>query len=189
LVTRSAHSKDKNHLRIPTAFLRAQSTVKIVLGGAGKSDASAGLSMALRNFSRRAFSPAGQPILINWRRGLVRLWLLVSAGWVMGWTIYLVMYSLQGGYNGNRDFVAIPVLLLAPPLAFFVFGLATGWAFRGFQAEHQDQSPKQVRESRTKTRETAELAGRIEQWSKANGNDARTEALHQLLARSPRSSK
>jgi hypothetical protein len=57
----------------------------------------------------------------------------------MGWTIHLIMYSLQGGYNGNRDFVAIPILLLAPPLALFIFGWATGWAFRGFQAE--DESP------------------------------------------------
>ena len=54
--------------------------------------------MALHNFSRRAFSPAAEPIVINWRRGLFRVWLLISAGWVMGWTIYLIMYSLQGGY-------------------------------------------------------------------------------------------
>jgi hypothetical protein len=105
--------------------------------------------MALYNFPRRAFSHAAEPVLINWRRGLFRIWLLVSAGWVMGWTIYLIMYSLRGGYSGNRDFVAIPILLLAPPLAFLIFGLATGWAFRGFQAEHQDQSPKQLPESNT----------------------------------------
>jgi hypothetical protein len=29
------------------------------------------------------------------------IWLLTSAGWVMGWTIYLIMYGLQGGYTGN----------------------------------------------------------------------------------------
>ena len=81
---------------------------------------------------RRAFRTSPEPLLINWRRGLFRVWLLVSAGWVMGWTIYLIMYSLQGGYSGNRDFVAIPILLLAPPLALFIFGVATGWAFRGF---------------------------------------------------------
>ena len=89
--------------------------------------------MALRNFSR--FSRVVEPMLINWGRGLLRIWILISAGWIMGGTIYLVMYSLQGGYNGNRDFVAIPILLLAPPVALLIFGSATGWAFRGFQAK------------------------------------------------------
>ena len=98
--------------------------------------------MALYNFSRRAFSPATEPILINWRRGLFRIWLLISAGWIMGWAIYLIMYSLQGGYSGHRDFVAIPILLLAPPLALFIFALATAWAFRGFEAEDDEGSSK-----------------------------------------------
>jgi hypothetical protein len=57
----------------------------------------------------------------------------------MGWTIYLIMYTLQGGYAGNKDFVAIPILLLAPPLALLIFGLATGWAFRGFRAEGDER--------------------------------------------------
>jgi hypothetical protein len=95
--------------------------------------------MALHSFQRRAFRPPPEPMLINWRRGLFRVWLLVSAGWVMGWTIYLIMYGLQGGYSGNKDFVAIPILLLAPPLALLFFGWATGWAFRGFQPEDDHQ--------------------------------------------------
>jgi hypothetical protein len=59
---------------------------------------------------RRAFRTSPEPLLINWRRGLFRVWLLVSAGWVMGWTIYLIMYSLQGGYSGNRHFVASHII-------------------------------------------------------------------------------
>ena len=51
--------------------------------------------MALHNFPRHAFHPPPEPMLINWRRGLFCVWLLVSAGWVMGWTIYLIMYGLQ----------------------------------------------------------------------------------------------
>jgi hypothetical protein len=90
--------------------------------------------MALHSFQRRVFRPPPEPTPINWRRGLFRVWLPTSAGWVMGWTIYLIMYSLQGGYAGNRDFVAIPILLLAP-LALLIVGWATGWAFRGFQPE------------------------------------------------------
>jgi hypothetical protein len=98
---------------------------------------------------RRAFRTSPEPLLINWRRGLFRVWLLVSAGWVMGWTIYLIMYSLQGGYSGNRHFVAIPILLLAPPLALFIFGVPTGWAFRGFQAKDDERSPKQMPKQQT----------------------------------------
>jgi hypothetical protein len=105
--------------------------------------------MALHNFRRRAFSPAVAPIFINWRRGLFRIWLFISAGWIMGWAIYLAMYSLQGGYTGNRDFVAIPILLLAPPVALFIFALATAWAFRGFQAEDDKGASKQVPKSNT----------------------------------------
>jgi hypothetical protein len=109
---------------------------------AALSPATKGLLMVLHNFPRRPFPAPPEPMPINWRRGLFRVWLLTSAGWVMGWTIYLVMYSLQGGYNGNKDFVAIPILLLAPPAALFIFGLAVGWAFRGFQAEdHERCSP------------------------------------------------
>ena len=93
--------------------------------------------MALHSFPRRTLRTPPEPTPINWRRGLFRVWLLTSAGWVMGWTIYLIMYSLQGGYAGNKDFVAIPILLLAPPLALLIVGWATGWAFRRFQAEDQ----------------------------------------------------
>ena len=95
--------------------------------------------MALHSFPRRTLSTPPEPTPFNWRRGLFRVWLLTSAGWVMGWTIYLIMYSLQGGYADNKDFIAIPILLLAPPLALFMFGLAAGWAFRGFQAEAHER--------------------------------------------------
>jgi hypothetical protein len=33
--------------------------------------------LALHNASRRAFSPA-EPMLINWRRGLFRIWFLAG---------------------------------------------------------------------------------------------------------------
>ena|SRR3974377_875196 len=95
--------------------------------------------MALHGFPRRTLRTPPAPVPVNWRRGLFRLWLLASAGWFMGWTIYLIMYSLQGGYTGNRDFLAIPILLLAPPMALLIFGLAAGWALRGFQAEDPER--------------------------------------------------
>ena len=74
--------------------------------------------------------------LVNWRRGLFRVWLLVSAAWMMAWIIYLVMYGLRGGFRTTGDFFELPVLLFGPPIALLIFGVGAGWAFRGFKAEN-----------------------------------------------------
>ena len=53
----------------------------------------------------------------------------------MGWVIYLIMYGLHGGFKTTGDLLVIPVLLIGPPIALLLFGLATAWAFRGFKPE------------------------------------------------------
>jgi hypothetical protein len=84
---------------------------------------------------RRPFTARNEDsIPINWRRGMVRVWILVSAAWIMGWILYLILYSLQGGFKPS-DTLAIPVLLIGPPVALLLFGVAAGWAFRGFRVE------------------------------------------------------
>ena len=70
---------------------------------------------------------------LNLRRGLFRVWLLVSAGWIMGWTIYLIMDGIQGGLSTSGDLIVVPILLFAPPIALWFFGLAVGWALHGFE--------------------------------------------------------
>jgi hypothetical protein len=93
--------------------------------------------MAPYGIPRRSFSvKEEEPLPVNWRRGLFRVWLLFSAAWMMGWIIYLVMYGLQGGFKTTGDFLVLPVLLFGPPIALLLFGLAAGWAFRGFKAEN-----------------------------------------------------
>ena len=72
---------------------------------------------------------------LNWRRGLWRVWLLASAAWIMGWIVYLILYGIQGGFRTSSEFLAIPVLLIGPPIALLLFGLMAGWAFRGFKPE------------------------------------------------------
>ncbi len=69
---------------------------------------------------------------LNWRRGLLRIWLLVSAAWLMAWVVYLSMYGIQGGFKTPNDFLELPILLFGPPLALLVFGAMAGWAFKGF---------------------------------------------------------
>ncbi len=70
---------------------------------------------------------------INWRRGLFRVWLLVSGAWVMAWAIYLPIKGIEGGLRTVGDFVIIPLVLFGPPIALLLFGMAAGWSFRGFR--------------------------------------------------------
>ncbi len=72
---------------------------------------------------------------INWRRGLFRIWLLISAGWIMAWIIYFILNGIQGGFRTAGDFLVVPVLLFGPPIAVFVLAIAAGWAFRGFKMD------------------------------------------------------
>jgi hypothetical protein len=67
----------------------------------------------------------------NWRRGLWRLWVLASSAWLLGWGVYLTIWAIRSGFE-TSDLLAIPVLLVGPPLALLIFGLATSWAFKGF---------------------------------------------------------
>ncbi len=68
---------------------------------------------------------------LNWRRGWHRLWVLASIAWILGWGVYLSLYTIQFG-EPTKDLPTIPVILLGPPAALLAFGRATHWAFRGF---------------------------------------------------------
>ena len=92
--------------------------------------------MARYGIPRRAYGVNdNEKELINWRRGLFRVWVLLSAAWLMGWIIFLIMVGLQGGIQTTGDFLEIPVLLFGPPVALLLFGVAAGWAFRGFKID------------------------------------------------------
>jgi hypothetical protein len=52
----------------------------------------------------------------------------------MGWVIYFAIEVIRG--ESSLGLVA-PVVLLAPPIALLLFGMATRWAFQGFQPEGQ----------------------------------------------------
>lgn len=92
--------------------------------------------MSLYRGPRRTFSDRkNEPLNVNWRRGLFRVWALVSAAWVMAWAIYLIMYAIRVGLKTAGDFLVIPVMLFGPPVALLAFGVAAGWAFRGFKTD------------------------------------------------------
>jgi hypothetical protein len=84
-------------------------------------------------------TPNEPPVAINWRRGMFRIWILVSVAWMMGWIIYLTIFGLQGGFKEQTEYLAIPVVLIGPPIALLLLGLATSWAFRGFKPDEITQ--------------------------------------------------
>ena len=69
---------------------------------------------------------------LNWRRGLFRLWVLISVAWIMGWLISFAIEFIEGTWT-NRDFLAMAVILFGPPIALLLVAVATIWAFRGFE--------------------------------------------------------
>ena len=81
---------------------------------------------------RRSFTQQAKELApFNWRRGLLRVWLLLAVGWIMSWAHFFILLFLHGRFTKN-DFLVMPVLLLAPPIALLVFGVAARWAFQGF---------------------------------------------------------
>jgi hypothetical protein len=54
---------------------------------------------------------------LNWRRGLFRLWVLVSTAWMMGWIIYRGLQGINGGLKTTGDLLELPLLLFGPPTA------------------------------------------------------------------------
>ena len=72
--------------------------------------------------NRESGGRIGQIAQVNWRRGLFRLWLLLSAAWIMGWTVYIVVIGIKDGFKSFGDLFAIPVLLIGPPVRSFCLG-------------------------------------------------------------------
>jgi hypothetical protein len=80
---------------------------------------------------------------LNWSRGFLRLWLLVSAAWIMGWAIHVILSVLAQSFKTAEEYLAIPVIFFGPPIALLLCGLATAWAIRGFKLDEKpEQSPR-----------------------------------------------
>jgi hypothetical protein len=53
----------------------------------------------------------------------------------MGWIVYLIINGIKDGLQSSGNLLAIPVLLIGPPIALLLFGIVAGWALRGFTPE------------------------------------------------------
>jgi hypothetical protein len=51
----------------------------------------------------------------------------------MGWLIYFVIELIAGNWSGP-DVLTVPVVLFGPPAAILIMGIATRWAFQGFES-------------------------------------------------------
>ncbi len=96
--------------------------------------------MAPFGIPRRPLGVNDNEPTVNWRRGLLRLWLLISVAWIMGWLVYLAMYGIQVGFKRWGDVLEIPILLFGPPVALLLFGAMARWAFKGFAPD--DNRPR-----------------------------------------------
>ena len=82
----------------------------------------------------RRFNIQQEKTPVNWRRGMFRLWMLVSSAWVMGWLIYFAIKFMSGEFS-TQQMPVVPVVLVGPPLALLLFGLGARWAIRGFDTD------------------------------------------------------
>lgn len=62
---------------------------------------------------------------------MFRLWALISTAWILGWVIYFAIEFISGETT-RRDLPAVAIILLGPPAALLLIGIATRWAFLGF---------------------------------------------------------
>jgi hypothetical protein len=75
----------------------------------------------------------------NWRRGLLRVWLLLSAAWIMGWVVYLIIYGIRAGFQSSGDLLAIPNQSGGAPLSTHEKG-RTRWLIRRPKSTRQPEA-------------------------------------------------
>jgi hypothetical protein len=71
----------------------------------------------------------------NWRRGLLRAWALLSALWIIGFSVFLffVLGRPPTIHWGAENLAFLAGFLFVPPLALLALGVATAWVLKGFR--------------------------------------------------------
>src|SRR5262245_31621264 len=90
------------------------------------------LSMARFGLPNRNDQRIREIAQVHWQHGLFRVSLLLPAARITGWSVYLILNGIKDGVQRSGDLLAIPVLLVGPPIAPLLFGIVAGWAVRGF---------------------------------------------------------
>ena len=70
---------------------------------------------------------------MNWKRGFFRCWIGVSALWIVAaGALFAFLYAEFGYAWNNNTFFALIGMVLLPPGALFLVGLALIWVATGF---------------------------------------------------------
>jgi hypothetical protein len=69
---------------------------------------------------------------MNFRGGTIRLWIVISALWSIGWVVLIVSNWAQGEPPTKYDVFAAPLVVAAPWLVTAAV-LAAGWVVAGFR--------------------------------------------------------
>jgi hypothetical protein len=74
---------------------------------------------------------------MNWRRGLLRTWIVLTIAWVVLFVgLVIVAYVTVDGDFGipNRElFLKLASLLLVPPIGLLLVGFLLIWTVKGFR--------------------------------------------------------
>jgi hypothetical protein len=77
---------------------------------------------------------------MNWRKGLVRLWIAVSLLWIIFFSIHRLSDSINlptfaEPPQQGQDTTQFVALVIGPPVAMLVFGFGIWWIVDGFRDE------------------------------------------------------
>ena len=65
---------------------------------------------------------------MNWKKGLVRLWIAVSLLWMICFLIYFAPAEQQ-----SPDTIYLVAIMIGPPIAFPTLVFAVWWIIAGFE--------------------------------------------------------
>jgi hypothetical protein len=75
---------------------------------------------------------------MNWKKGLVRLWIAVSLLWAICTSIYLYSVNLpavaEPQQQQGQDTIQLAAMIIGPPIAFLALGFGVWWVIAGFEA-------------------------------------------------------
>lgn len=72
---------------------------------------------------------------MNWTRGLLRLWMIIAACWIIvtTWLQWNLITNPFTKYVEPSPFIDITMFIFLPPLVLLLLGLSGVWVMRGFR--------------------------------------------------------
>jgi hypothetical protein len=77
---------------------------------------------------------------MNWKKGLVRLWIAVSLLCII--CVWIGLYSADlpaPAEQQSPDTIHLVAIIVAPPIAFLILGFGVWWIIAGFEAPKHEK--------------------------------------------------